>query len=87
MEIIITALTTKGKEVLSTQGDQSKAGKMALKMLGVSEEVIKEEPYTIRVNLKRCPGPVFEQMELSLISKFEQLGAIKGIDFNLEVKR
>lgn len=85
-EIIIKALTDKGREILSIQGKQSPMGAMALKMIGLKEKVICKEPYTVRVSFNNIPEAVLDQIELALKVKFEKLGGKLGEDFSLNIK-
>lgn len=84
--LIITALTEKGKEVMKIQDKKNKVGDLAMKVLGVKVQEMSEEPYIIRVTFGRCPDVVKEQIEIALITKFEELGALKGIDFKTGAK-
>ncbi len=85
-EIIIKALTSKGREVMSSEGKQSRLGASALRMIGVKEKIIRKEPLTIKVSMRAVPRPVLEQMEIALSLKFEKLGAMRDIDYSLEVR-
>jgi len=83
--IKITAKTEKGKEVMQTQGQDSRAGRAALKVCGFKKKTISENPLIMELTLKRVPPPVFEQIIFALEKKFLDLGATKDTDYTMEV--
>lgn len=83
--IKVTALTEKGKEIMSVQDKPGAMEKATNMMFGIKEKVVSESPYTVEVTIKRnMPKMVFEQIPTALQTKFFQLGATVD-DFKIEV--
>ena len=84
-EIEIVAITEKGRAAMTHTGEGSKQSTAALRICGIKEMTISEDPLIKKVTLKRVPMPVVEQIEISLITKFIELGAVRNVDYKILV--
>lgn len=84
-KIQVTALTEKGRKVLSKSEEPSKFERATLKLFGIQEKIISEKPYIVEVSIKRfMPQIIFEQLEMALHEKFQSCGALDS-DYRIEV--
>jgi len=86
--IHIIAKTEKATAVFkeTNKGDQpDKKARAALFMIGFKQEILTEDPYTIKVTLKRLPDVVCAECIRALELKFLDQGILRGPDYSLEV--
>lgn len=89
-KIRIEALTQKGQEVMKIDDEKvPKHMKVSLKLIGLKQKVISEEPYIVEITFsKKMPNiinNVIDQMATSLTGRFKDEGAIDGKDFVVRI--
>ena len=87
MIINLKALTPKGREIL-TEKEQIKTLKLAMKIMGMTREIINEDPYTIKITIAKLPRNVRDRPDI-LKSSYSDLiakrGGTVGIDVDIKV--
>jgi len=89
--IKIIALNEKGKEAIQSHYKESlkiKAMKPMMKVLGISQHIISENPYTLELTFGKRLGSILKpnHMLIEIQANLKENNVEEGIDYKIEIE-